>query len=466
MMMKVIYWLAVILLVPQFILAQQDPKIYTLEECIGYALENNQDIKVKKLDEEIAKEKVDQTIATGLPQISGSLDLAYNYKVATQFLPDFISPAVYGVLFQENLLEQRNLGEPQIFPAQFGTKYSSSAVLNLQQMVFNGSYFVGLRAAKTFMDYSGKELVNQETDVVEAVSKAYYGALISREQVDMIIKNYGRLDSLLTNTRILYENGFAEKIDVSRIQIQFNNIAVEKRYAEELYNLNVQILKTQMGMPLEQELQIAEGLEDLQFEIIESFPEAGFNYADRIEYSLLQTNGELVELDMKNIQAQYFPQINLYGSYGASTGRQEFDQVFNNEWFELGAIGLAVNVPVFDGFLKKSRIEEKRIQRNRIEVSKVALRNAIDLQIEQAEFQYRKSIDNMMAQQENMKLAQEVYEVSRIKYEEGVGSNLEVTNADTDLKAAQNNYYTALYESLIAKIDLQKAYGILYNFQN
>lgn len=464
--MKVKYLIALTVLVPKLLFAQQGYKSYTLEECIKYALEHNQQIKIKKLDQGIAEEKVDQTIATGLPQISGSLDFAYNYKVATQFLPDFISPAVYGVLFQEDLLEQRTLGDPRIFPAQFGTKYTSSAILNLQQMIFNGSYFVGLRAAKTFTDLSKKELIKQEQDIVEAVSKAYYGALISREQKEMILKNYGRLDSLLNNTRVLYKNGFAEKIDVSRIQIQFNNIAVEKEYAEELYNLNVHLLKVQMGMPLEQELRIAESLENLQYEIFESYSENSFKYADRIEYNLLQTNGELVELDVKNIQAQYIPQVNLYGSYGASTGRQEFDQVFDEEWYPLGAIGLAVNIPVFDGFLKKSQIEEKRIQRNQIELSKAALKNTIDLQIEQAEFQYRKSIDNMLAQQENMELAQEVYEVSKIKYEEGVGSNLEVTNADADLKAAQNNYYNAIYTALIAKIELKKVYGELYNYPN
>ena len=460
--MSLKYLISAILLLPGLARAQEGTMNFSLEECIEYALQHNPDVRTKQLDSRIAHEKVDQTISTGLPQISGTFDIAYNYKVATQFLPDFISPAVYGVLFQENVLEERDLGPPQIFPAQFGTKYSSSAILNLRQMVFNGSYFVGLKAARTFTDFSRKELIKQETDVVEAVSKAYYGALISREQVDLILSNYSRLDSLLRNTKALYENGFAEKIDVNRIQIQFNNISVERQYAEELYQLNVQILKLQMGMPLTAELIIEDDLENIQFEAVTAVPEKEFNYNDRIEFGILQTNGELVDLDIKNVQSQYIPKVDLYGSYGASTGRQNLDEVFGNEWFELGAIGLNVHIPIFDGFIKKNTIEEKRLQRNQIEVAKEAVKINIDLQVEQAELQYRRSIDNMAAQYQNMELAQEVFNVSRIKYEEGVGSNIEVTNADSDLKVAQTNYYNALYDALVAKVDLQKAYGNLY----
>lgn len=460
--MRVKIWLAAMLLIPGLSFAQNDQKIYTLEECIEYALLNNTDIKNKQLNKEIAKEKVDQTISTGLPQISGTVDMAYNYEVATQFLPDFISPAVYGVLFQEQVIEPRELGAPGILPAQFGTKYSGSAILTLRQMIFNGSYFVGLRAARTFTDYSKKELIKQEIDVVASIMKAYYGALISREQVELIEKNFNRLDTLLQNTKVLQENGFAERIDVSRIKIQHNNIAVEKKYAKEIYELNVHILKVLMGMPVQESISLAGNLAEVRFEGINTLPKEEFNYNDRIEVDILNTNSELVELDIKNIQAQYIPKIDLYGSYGASTGRQEFNQLFDQEWFGLGAVGVTLSVPIFDGFIKKNIIEEKRVQHNQVQVAKLALKNAIAMEIEQTELQYKRSIDNMAAQFENMQLAEEVYNVAKIKYEEGVGSNIEVTNADADLKTAQTNYYNALYEALIAKVDLQKAYGNLY----
>lgn len=455
--------LGLFLVLPGLLWAQEEVKNFTLEECIDYALEHNADVQTKLLDTRIAQEKVDQTVSTGLPQISGTVDFAYNYEVATQFLPDFISPAVYGVLFQEQLVEPRELGQAAVLPAQFGTKYSGSAVLSLRQMIFNGSYFVGLRAAKTFTDLSRKELEKQQIDVVESVSKAYYGALISREQVGLILANYARLDTLLNNTTALYENGFAEKIDVSRIKIQFNNIQVEKKYAEELYQINKHILKVLIGMPYDQELVLAEDISEIEFEAIENLPKEGFSYSQRIDYNLLQTNEELVELDIKNVQAQYMPKLDLYGTYGASTGRQDFSEMFDEEWFSLGAVGVTLNLPIFDGFLKKNIVQERRIQKDQILVAKNMLKNAIDLQIEQAELQYNRSIDHMAAQYENMNLAEEVYNVSKIKYEEGVGSNIEVTTADTDLKTAQTNYYNALYDALVAKIELRKAYGKLNN---
>lgn len=456
----------IILIIPGFLFAQEDTQVFDLDQCLEYALENNPEVQTSKLDREIAKEKVDQTISTGLPQITGNVDMTYNYEVATQFFPDFISPSVYGVLFEEGVLEPRNLGEPQIFPAQFGVPYTGSAVLSLRQMIFNGSYFVGLKAARTFTDLSRKELLKKETDIVEGVSKAYYGALISREQIELIEANYARLDSLLRDTEALLDAGFAEKIDLNRIKIQFNNISVEKKYARELYDLNIHILKVQMGMPLSQNLELADNLEEIRFQAIEELPE-NFSVNNRIEYDILQTNEELVNLDIKNVQAQYIPQINLFGNYGYNTGRQEFSQLFNQEWFSLGAVGVTMDIPIFDGFLKKSQIEEKRIQKDQIRIAREALENTINLQIEQAELQYEKSLENMALQYENMELAEEVYNVAKIKYEEGVGSNIEITNADTDLKTAQNNYYSALYDALVAKVDLEKAYGKLYdNIEN
>ena len=201
---------------------------FTLEQCIDYAMEHNENLLNAALDREIADARVRETIADGLPQINGNLDLAYNYKIATTPIPDFISPSVYGVLFQESLLEPRNLGDPAVFPAQFGTKYTGSATIGLEQMIFNGSYFVGLKAARTYTELSRKDQVKSEIDVIEAVSKAYYLLLVNEEQVALLNKNYNRLDSLLRDTKALNKYGFAEKIEVNRVQVQFNNVKVER----------------------------------------------------------------------------------------------------------------------------------------------------------------------------------------------------------------------------------------------
>ena len=448
--------------VTQFVAAQGDNN-FSLQECIDYALQNNADLKNRALDREIAERQVKQTIADGLPQINGNVDLSYNFKIQTTPIPDFISPSVYGVLFQEGVIPTRDLGDPQIFPAQFGTKYSGSASINLEQMIFNGSYFVGLQAARTFTELSRKDQIKTEIDVIEAVSKAYYGVIVMKERQELISKNYYRLDSLLRDTKALNENGFAEKIDVNRVQVQFNNIKVEFENFDRTLELAKALLKFQMGMPQSESLTLTTYLEDIQFDLTSPEPDNEFNYKDRIEYSQLETNKELVELDAKNTRVQYLPRIDLYGRLGATSGAQTTSDLFNfqDNWFELGVVGVRMSVPIFDGFRKSNIIQQKKIQIRQIENSFEQLKNGIDIEVTQSSINYDKAVDNMVAQKENMDLAQEVYDVAKIKYQEGVGSSIEVTNADADYKQAQTNYYDALYSALIAKVELDKAHGKL-----
>lgn len=441
----------------------QSQATYSLEECIQYALEHNAKAANAKLDVNIAESRIDEYLADGYPQINGSVDLGYNFKIQSSFIQDFISPAVYGVLFQEGVIPERDLGEPATFPAQFGTKYTGTGVVSLTQMVFNGSFFVGLKAARTYTDLSRKQYQRTEIEISEAVTKAYYLVLINRELFTQIDQNYARLDTLLKQTQVMYDNGFAEKIDVDRIKVQFNNISVERNNFQKAIDLSLALLKFQMGMSPKEPIELGDKIEDIKLEVLsENFGE-DFKYDDRIEYDILQTNRELVGIDIKNTAAKYYPTIDLYGRYGANTGVQEFGQLFDfgDRWFTLGAVGLQMNIPIFDGMRKSRQIQQKRFQAQQLENNLQQLQQSIDVEIQQAETKFTKSLDNFRTQQENMTLAENIYNTTRIKYQEGVGSNLEVVEADTSLKDAQYNYYNALYEVLVAKVEMEKAYGKL-----
>ncbi|MTI39951.1 TolC family protein [Fulvivirga lutimaris] len=465
-MLKKITITAFIIIISTFnIRAQDDSEVmsYSLQQCIDYALEHNQNLLNNGLSRQIAEKQVKQTLADGLPQVTGNVDLAYNFKIQTTPIPDFISPAVYGVLFQESVIPSRDLGDPSVFPAQFGTKYTGSATVSIEQMIFNGSYFVGLQAARTFTELSRKDEIKTTIDVIEAVTKAYYSTIIMKERQALVDKNYERLDSLLRDTKALNENGFAENIDVNRILVQFNNIKVEKNNFDQTYELSKALLKFQMGMPQTNTITLVDDLSTIEFQTIESDFSQEFKYSDRIEYSQLETNDELTNLDIKNTKVQYLPRLDLYGRVGATAGAQSTSDLFNfsDNWFEVGVVGVRMNVPIFDGFRKSNIIQQKKIQSDQIQNSFELLKSNIDIQIKQATVNYNRAIDNMAAQKENMQLAEEVFNVSKIKYGEGVGSSLEVTNSNTDYKTAETNYYDALYSALVAKIDLEKAYGRL-----
>lgn len=427
--------------------AQDDKEVmsFSLQQCIDYALEHNQNLINAAYEKDIADTQVKETLSRGLPQVNINSGLNYNYELQKSLLP--------ATIFDPNAAA----GEEVQFA--FGQAYDGNIALSASQLLFDGSFFVGLQAAKTYRELSSKEHIKTQIDVVEAVSKAYYNVLVNEERLTLLDVNLSRLDSLLRDTKGLMEAGFAEKIDVSRIQVQYNNLKVQLSNTKQLLELSNDLLKFQMGAGQNDELTLTDELEAVDFSGVEN---SDFDYNERIEYSQLQTNLALVNLDMKNNKVQYFPTLYANFNYGYNTQTGESSKLFEgSRWLNFGAVGLSLSMPIFDGFLKSSRIQKNRIQAKQIEQSFDLLENSIDLEIKQAKVNMNTAIDNMVVQKENADLAREIYDIAKIKYQEGVGSNLEVTNADADYKEAQTNYYDALYAALVAKVELEKAYGRL-----
>ena len=422
---------------------------FNLEQCVQYALEHNQNVLNKALDKEIAETQVGEVVSTGLPQVNIDGGVNYNYQVRKSILD---------VSRFDATIPAGTEGE-----IAFGQAYDGNLNLTARQLIFDGSFFVGLQAARTFKELSNKDHIKTKIDVVEAVSKAYYNTLITNERLTLVEANFSRLDSLLNDTKTLYLHGFAEKIDVSRLKVQFNNLTVERNKLIQFAKISNDLLKFQMGMPLIESLEIQDSLENVSFQTMEESV-SDFNYSKRIEYSQLQTNLSLTQLDMKNSKVQYIPTLYAKFNYGYNTATAESGKLFTtNRWLNYGALELSLTIPVFDGFLKRNRIQKNKIQVQQIQQSMEMAGNSIDLEIRQSKVNLNSAIENMSAQKENMQLAEEIFDVTRVKYEEGVGSNSEVLDADTALKESQTNYYNALFDALVAKIDLQKAYGILLN---
>ncbi|MEP1097561.1 MAG: TolC family protein [Cyclobacteriaceae bacterium] len=444
--------------------AQEETNL-SLEECISYALENNENLQIAKLENDIAVTQINETLARGLPQVDGTVGFAKNFKIQTSFIQDFISPSVYGVLVDEGLLGAGSgPGELQTFPAAFGTNYTGNAGITARQLLFDGSFFVGLRAARTVKLLSEKQENQTKVEIVEAVSKAYYLVLITRENLEFLGRNFSTIDTLLRETNGMYESGFAEKIDVSRIKIQHNNLRTSLKNNTELLITSLNILKFQMGMPIDTRLTLAGDLSSVSLTPIEVNREGALQ--QRPEYAVLQTNKDLLDLNVKNFQSQYIP--NLYANYnlGWTSGTNSFGDLTNFDsqtWFRYSNIGVNLSIPIFDGLSKKSIIQRNKIQMMQVDQNINQLRNNVDREILESEIKVNNSIRNVESEGENVSLAEEVYDVTKIKYQEGVGSNLEVVQANTELKEAQTNYLNALYEAATAQIELKKALGILYN---
>ncbi len=413
---------------------------FTLQEAIDYAQIHQSAILNAKIDEEIARNTVKKTVGIGLPQVNANVNFQDFIKVPTNLLP--------GEFF----------GKPgEMIPVRFGVKYQSSAGVELSQLLFDGTYLVGLQASKTFKELSTKSLQRSRIETAVAVTKAYYSVLVSNEQLNLLDANIVRLKKSLKDTEALFKNGFVEKIDLDRLTVLNNNLETERGNVINLLDLNLHLLKFQMGMNINSSLTLKDSISGLNVEKSLALSDTTA-YKSRIEYSLLETQKKLNELDLKRYKSQYLPSIGAFGSTTRSLQSNTFNELFDRS-FPMTVIGFRISVPIISGGIRNYQVRNARLEVKKTENNLINLRNGINLEVEQAKTVYRNGFRSLENQKRNMALAQEVLRVTKVKYEQGVGSSIEVTTAETSLKESQNNYINALYELLINKVNLDKALG-------
>lgn len=429
---------------------ERTTKRFTLQECLTYAFEHNENIIIANLEIDAAKAKTGEYLSAGFPQIDAAASVNKNFILRKAFLPKkFMDPTAPDGEFVE---------------IAFGTPYDGDLGISLNQMVFSGSYFVGVKASKTYQELSRKDHIKSKIDVAEAVTKAYYMVVMNQMSHETIIGNYQRLDSLVRETLIMHENGFVELLDLNRTKVEFNNITTQKINSARAVEISKELLKFQMGMPTANQIEITDEFSDLKFNLEEEL-KMNYNYQRRIEYSILETNRQLTQLDMRNNKSQYLPSIDLFFSWGMNAGVSEFNKLreFDNRmvWPDYQLAGLSFKLPIFDGFYKAKKIQQNKIKLQQLSYQRQMLENSIQIEVSQMRKTLITNLDLLKSQSENSKLAESVYIQSKIKYQEGVGTNLEVIDADNAFKQAQSNYFNALYDALIAHVDYQKSLGIL-----
>jgi outer membrane protein len=324
-------------------------------------------------------------------------------------------------------------------------------------LIFDGSYLVGLKASKTYKELSTKNTARTRIETAVAVTKAYYSVLVSNEQLALVDANIERLKKSLNDTEQLFKNGFAEKIDVDRLTVLNNNLLTERENIIRLLALNVNLLKFQMGMTIGSSLSLKDRISDVNTNNTPVLND-GSAYNRRIEYSLLQTQKKLNELDVKRYKSAFLPNLSAFGNFSRSFQNDSFSSLYDRS-FPTSLIGLKLSIPILSGGQKLYDLRNARLESLKTDNNLINLQNSIDLEVAQTQTAYvngQKSLEN---QRRNMDLAKEVLRVTKIKYDQGVGSSLEVTTAETSLKESQNNYINALYDMLINKVNLDRALG-------
>jgi len=461
--MKTRLSLFVLLLLLTVRVVAEPAKMYTLKQCVQYALSNQSRIKTAHLDEEMTRQQNNEVLGIARPQIKASGQFQYLFVTPKQRAASdaFDFGSSFSFFKIDTPAYQAYLQQPKkkYTEFKFGLPFNVSAGVQASQILFDAGVFVALQARKILEELSTLNTERTEEEVRVSVTKAYYNCIIAEKRVKLLEENINLLTSIETSTRKLFEQGFAERIDADRLTVQRNNLQIEKEKIENLIELSYQMLKFQMGMPLQEPIQlednltIAEVRKDLDLDRI-------VDYNNRVEMKQLHTLKKLNGYDYQRYQKGYLPSVAavLSGSYATQT--KSINDLFTYSYFPTGAFILSASVPIWDGNTRKAKMNQAHINMMKNEQDMEAFRQAVDLESSNARTQLRNSLITLDNQKNNIELAQKVYTISQKKYKEGVGTNIEIIQAETALKDAQTNYFNSLFDAILAKIDFQKSLGL------
>jgi outer membrane protein TolC len=418
---------------------------FNIQQALDYAKANNVQVKNALLNVQAQKETNREITAAALPNIFGTGNVINNLNIPVTLLPGEITGQPAGTFV----------------PVRFGTKYNSTVGIQLQQTLFDGQVFVGLQARKTSVDFQLKNVEVTEELIKANIYKVYYQLVASKTQIQILDANIQRLEKLENDTRILYNNGFAEKLDEDKVSIQLTNLNTEKVKALNSIEIGYLGLKTLLGMPAKDTLELTDKITEGQIEA-NILADTGFQYQDRKEYQYLELGKKLNEYNIKRYQLSYLPTLSMNAAYNKKAQRNTFDLfVKDGEWFTASFVAFNISIPIFSGFAKDAQVAKSKIDLRQTNNQLENLRNTIDNEVQQARINFNSAQNTLRFQKKNMELAEKVYNQTRKKYEIGTGSNIEISAAQTDLITAQNNYLSALYGAIVARIDYLKATGKL-----
>ena len=418
---------------------------FTINEAVNYAIKNTYVIKNAELDIKAAKHKKWETTTMGLPQISVNVDYQNFLKLPVSLIPaNFFDP---------------NAPDGQFAEVSFGTKQNLNASATLSQLLFDGSYLVGLESAKVYLKISELAKVKTEQAIREATISAYGNVLLAKESILIIENNLIALDKTIHDTQEIYKNGFAEEQDVEQLQITRATLNNQLNKSKRLLTVAKNMLKITMGIDITNPIILSETLETIALKSNDlALSNATFNVDNHIDYEMSKNSIKAKELFIKLEKSKYLPSLTAFLNYGTTANNDEFT-FFNNDqkWLGSSLFGVSLNVPIFSSFGRNARVQQAKIALTQAKTNLSQTEQQLKLQVENAKVNYQYAIDNFTTSKQNVALAKRIEKKEQVKFFEGVGSSFNLTQAQTQLYTTQQQYLSAIVAIINTKAKLETA---------
>lgn len=418
----------------------------SLDEAVEYAWNNTTAIKNAGVNIADAEQQIVERRATGLPSVNASASYNRYLQIPVQVLPEqFVQ-----------LIQALNPEEEVSPEAQFLLPNNFTAGVSMDAMIFDGTYFTGLRAAKAYRRYVQEEMKVERHNVRNQVIDVYLPVLLIDRNLEILEKNLQNLDNLIFETEQSYEAGFVEQLDVDRLRLSRSNLEIERENLRKQREAAVNTLKFVLNYPLDRQLVLTSDLDDLEAQVTGEALTGPVNVQARPEFGLTEAGIELQNLNVEVQRKAFLPTLRATAVYNQQYQGESFSDGF---WAPQTFVGLNLNVPIFNGLGNKARVQRAQLEREKVLNQQNDLIRNIQREVENARINYLNARRSLEGQKENLELAERIYNTTQIKYREGVGSSLEVNQAEQSLYDTQRNYMQALFDLVTARYELREALG-------
>jgi outer membrane protein len=415
---------------------------FTLKEAIDHAVQNNYSAINANRDIEAAKQKKWETTTIGLPQINGAVGYQNNFKIQKSLIP----AEIFG-------------GQPGEFAeVAFGTKHNMSSSLTLTQLIFDGSYLVGLQSAKTYLEISQNAKIKTSQEIKELIVNSYGNVLLADESILILLKNKSILEKTLSDTKEIFKNGLIEEENVEQLQITLASINSSLENVKRQKTIANDMLKLLLGIDLQNELVLTDKLDALTINNVDlNLLKEEFNVTNNIDYKIgknLETSKELL---LKLEKSKALPSLGAAVNFGYNSFGNNFT-FFNQDqkWFNYSNVGLSLNVPIFSSFGRSSRTQQAKIALEQSKTELTQTEQKLKLQFEKAKSDYEFSLEQLTTSKSNLNLAERIENKNQIKFKEGLSSSFDLTKAQEQLYSAQQNYLQAMLDVINKRATLEK----------
>jgi len=404
---------------------KKDTLKLSVVEAQNYAIENNRTVKSAKIDIEIAKKKVWEITATGLPQFSATADYQHLFKVP---VADFGGQSV-----------------------ELGVANNTTFNFTLSQLVFSGEYLVGLQASKVYKELSDKSYIKSEQTIKESVATSYYLVLVAEENLRVLNESLKAVDQIYLEISKMNQQGFNEETDVDQMKINKSNLMTVITSLKSQKEVAIKLLKLQLGIDFKQEVLLKDSLAGIvtqgNFQFLSS---SEFNIENNIDFELMKTQEGLMALSYKREKSKFLPTISAFYRH------QELlkTPVLNFNPKDVG--GISVSFPIFTSGQRISKVGQARLDFEKSTLNKENVGQGLVLDFEKARNDYQTAFSNFSTNKESMELGKKIYDKTMIKYRSGVSSSLELTQNQNQYLTAESNYYNSVLTLLSAKAKLER----------